>query len=72
MARSEATIKDAIENLEELLDSGASTVTQDGHTTVFDPKAARIRLQELKKELSQLRGKRPRRPLFVKIRLDGE
>lgn len=69
MARSQKTIKDAIENLETLLDSGASTVTQDGHTTVFDQKAARIRLQELKKELARVQGKRVRRPLFVKIDL---
>lgn len=70
MARSEREICDAIENLEKLLDSGASTVTQDGHTTVFDPKQARIRLQELRSELAVAQGRKPRRPLFVKINLD--
>lgn len=70
MARTQTDLKDAISNLEQLLDSGATTVTQDGHTTVFNPQQARIRLQELRKELARLCGKRSRRPLFVKINLD--
>ena len=70
MPRSEADLKDAIENLEKLLDSGATTVTQDGHTTVFNPAHARVRLQELRRELARVRGQSSRRPFFVRINLD--
>ena len=69
-ARTEAELIDAIENLEALLDSGASTVTQDGHTTVFNLDMAHKRLRELRRELAQIRGQRTRRPLFVRINLD--
>ena len=66
----EAEIRSAIANLEGLLNSGAQTVAQDGHTTVFDLKEARTRLTELRKELEEISGKKPQRPLFTRIRLD--
>lgn len=69
MARSAKEIKDAIENLEAILDSGASTVAQDGQTTVFDLKQVRERLLELRQELATVEGKKPRRPLFNSVNM---
>ncbi len=66
----ESELRSAIANLESLLNSGAQTVAQDGHTTVFDLKEARTRLNELRKELEEIIGTKPNRPLFTRIRLD--
>ena len=66
----EAELKAAIANLEAVLNSGATTVAQDGHTTVFNLKQASDRLRELRNELAQLQGKKNPRPLFTRIRLD--
>ncbi len=67
--RSEADIKEAISNLEQILDSGASSVTVDGETTTFDMKSVNARLSSLKAELATLQGKKTRRPIFNKIDL---
>lgn len=66
----EAELKAAIANLEAVLNSGANTIAQDGHTTVFDLDAAASRLRDLRKELTTLQGRKTRRPFFNKIRLD--
>ncbi len=67
--RSEADIKEAIANLEQILDSGASSVTVDGETTTFDMKSVNARLSSLKAELATLQGKKTRRPIFNTIDL---
>lgn len=67
--RSEADIKEAISNLEQILDSGASSVTVDGETTTFDMKSVNARLSSLKSELATLQGKKTRRPIFNTIDL---
>ena len=67
--RSEADIKEAIANLEQILDSGASSVTVDGETTTFDMKSVNARLSSLKSELATLQGKKTRRPIFNTIDL---
>lgn len=70
MARkTETEILEAIEHCEAILDAGATTVTQDGHTTVFDLDAVADRLRDLRKELAIIRGKNPRRPFFTRINL---
>ncbi len=68
-SRSETEIKEAIANLEQILDSGATTVAQDGSTTVFDLDRASARLKDLKAELSTLQGRQTRRPIFNRIDL---
>ena len=67
--RSESDIKEAISNLEQILDSGASSVTVDGETTTFDMKSVNARLASLKSELATLQGKKTRRPIFNTIDL---
>lgn len=67
--RSEADVKEAISNLEQILDSGASSVTVDGETTTFDMKSVNARLSSLKSELATLQGKKNRRPIFNTIDL---
>lgn len=67
--RTEAELELAIANLEAVLDSGATTIAQDGHTTVFDPDAAARRLRVLQTELSTLQGTPRRRPIFNRINL---
>ncbi len=68
-SRNVSDIKDAINNLESLLDSGATMVTIDGETTQFSLEAATARLRDLKAELATLQGKKSRRPLFNRIDL---
>lgn len=68
-SRSITEIKEAIANLEQILDAGATTVAQDGSTTVFDLDAAASRLRELKSELAGLQGKKSKRPIFNRIDL---
>ncbi len=67
MARSISEIQLAISNLEKLLDTSANTVSVDGNTTVFDLKAAKDRLKELRDELSAAEGNGSRRPMFRRI-----
>jgi len=69
MARPVQELKEAIANLEQILDSGATTVSVDGNTTVFNLEDVRKRLNELKNELRQAEGKSNRRPLFNSIDL---
>lgn len=69
MAKSKADLKLAIDNLETILNSGASTVSVDGETTVFDLDSARERLRDLQAELRELEGRPARRPLFNRINL---
>ena len=69
MSRSVSEIKEAISNLESLLDSGATMVTIDGETTQFSLEAATARLRDLKAELATLQGKKSRRPLFTRVDL---
>ncbi len=69
MAKSKAELQLAIENLEQILDSGVSTVSVDGETTVFDIDACRERLRDLQGQLRALEGRPARRPLFNRINL---
>ncbi len=69
MAKSKAELKLAIDNLETVLNSGASTISVDGETTVFDLDSARSRLRDLQAELRALEGRPARRPLFNRINL---
>ncbi len=69
MARTETDLKSAIANLEQILDSGASTVTIDGETTVFNLAHVESRLRSLKAELATVQGKKPRRNIFNGINL---
>lgn len=68
-SRNVTELKEAIANLEQILDSGATTVAQDGSTTVFDLEHAANRLKDLKAELATLSGKKTRRPIFNRIDL---
>ena len=70
-------ICESIGAIEDLLDSGATSVTQDGQTVVFDRKDARKRLRQLQQRKLDLeavatgrRAKR-RRPLLNRIDLRG-
>jgi len=69
MGRTITELKEAIANLEQILDSGASMITIDGETTQFDLDAVGARLKDLKAELSTLQGKKVRRPIFNRIDL---
>ncbi len=68
-SRNVTEIKEAIAHLEAVLDSGATTVAQDGSTTVFDLDRAAARLLDLKAELATLQGKKKRRRIFNRINL---
>ena len=65
----ESELKAAIANLEAVLNAGATTVAQDGHTTVFNLRAAADRLRDLKTELADLQGTKNVRPLFTRFPL---
>ena len=67
--RNVTELKEAIANLEQILDSGASSVTVDGETTTFDLAAVSSRIKDLKAELATLQGKKTRRPIFNRIDL---
>ena len=69
MAKSKAELQLAIDNLEQILNSGATTISVDGETTVFDLDAVRERLRDLQSELRALEGRPARRPLFNRINL---
>ena len=71
------SVCESIATIEDLLDSGATSVTQDGQTVVFDRKDARKRLRQLQQRKLDLeavatgrRAKR-RRPLLNRIDLRG-
>jgi len=67
--RSASDIKDAIANLQQILDSATKMVTQDGETVQFDLEQAASRLRDLQAELAVVQGKKTRRPLFNRIDL---
>ena len=69
MGRTVTELKEAIANLEQILDSGAAMITIDGETTQFNLDAVAARLKDLKAELSTLQGKKIRRPIFNRIDL---
>ncbi|MBU63422.1 MAG: hypothetical protein CMI26_13075 [Opitutae bacterium] len=69
MGRTVTELKEAIANLEQILDSGAAMITIDGETTQFNLEAVAARLKDLKAELSTLQGKKIRRPIFNRIDL---
>jgi hypothetical protein len=65
----EAELQTQIGNLEALVNTGASTIAQDGHTTVFDLEFANKRLRALRQELATKQNKTTRRPIFNRINL---
>lgn len=67
--RSATELKDAIANLQQILDSATKMVTQDGETVQFDLEQAASRLRDLQAELAVVQGKKTRRPLFNRIDL---
>jgi len=69
MAKSKSELQSDISNLEQILNSGATTISVDGETTVFDLDAVRQRLRDLQSELRALEGRPARRPLFNRINL---
>ena len=69
MAKSLAELKEAIANCEAILDAGATTVSVEGNTTVFDLDQVRKRLRDLQDELAKRNGKTRRRPLFNNVDL---
>ena len=69
MAKTLSEVKDAIANCEAILDAGATTVSVDGNTTVFDLEEVRKRLRDLQDELAKLQGRVRRRPLFNNVDL---
>lgn len=62
-------VKASIETLEDLINSGATSVSQDGQTVAFDQGAARKRLRELKQQLATLEGSKRTRPRAFNINL---
>ena len=65
----ETELKTQIANLEAIVNTGASTVAQDGHTTVFDLDFANKRLRALRQELAVKQNKTTRRPIFNRINM---
>ena len=62
-------IKEAIATLEDLINSGATSVSQDGQTVAFDQDKARKRLRELKQQLAVIEGTKRTRPKAFNINL---
>ena len=67
-------LQNEISTLETLINSGVSSVTQDGQTTAFDQTAARKRLRELQAELAKCQTENgtatpKKRPPIVRIKL---
>lgn len=60
-------LKLKIKSLEDLLDSGASSITEDGQTTTFDREDARRQLLILRSELNKIEGRRSPRPIMGQI-----
>jgi hypothetical protein len=60
-----------IETLERILNSGASSVSEDGQSTTFDLDSVRDRLLDLKTELNRIDGRRAPRPMMGQINLSG-
>jgi hypothetical protein len=64
-------LQNRITELESLIDSGATSITQDGQTVAFDVTSARKRLRELKNELEKANDGPKRRPRIFTIDLRG-
>lgn len=62
-------LTEQIATLERILNSGATSVTEDGQTTAFDHDAIRHRLMSLRSRLNKLDGKRSPRPMMGQIDL---
>lgn len=62
-------IEAAIASLEDLINSGATSVQQDGQTVAFDQTLGRKRLRELKQELATINGTKKVRPRAFNINL---
>lgn len=66
---------EAIDSIQSILDSGATTITQDGQTVAFDHDSARRRLRSLRDRKAVLESKaegkkkRKRRTLVNRINL---
>ena len=67
----ERELKEQIENLEAILNSGATETLRDGHMVKFDHESIRKRIGELKAELAALTGKEPAKRLFYGMNLNG-
>lgn len=64
-------LKDDIANLEQIINTGATQVSEDGRVTTFDLAHCRNRLRELKAKLANLQNKRIPRPMFGSIDISG-
>ena len=71
MARTEQQIRDAIDNLEAILDSGATETLRDGHMVKFDHDSARRRVTDLKNELADMCGNTRTNRIFYGLNLNG-
>ena len=73
MARSTIVVEAAIERLQNALDSGVLSVSNDGTTTTFQSAdAIRKRIQELRSELAELNDETPTaKPRFISVGLGG-
>ena len=67
----ERELKEQIENLEAILNSGATETLRDGHMVKFDHDSIRKRIVELKAELAALTGKTVTKRLFYGMNLNG-
>ncbi len=67
MQRSLSEIRSRVNDLRELLESGATSITVDGTTTAFDLKEVRVELRNLERQLPEFKDRRPR---SSRIRLD--
>ena len=61
----------AKEDLESLLNSGATTITVDGVVTSFDHESARKRIREIDEQIRRKQNKRPSRPIARTINMKG-
>lgn len=64
-------LKEDIAALEAIVNSGATSVTEDGRSTTFDLKHCRHQLRELRAKLANLQNKRVPRPMFGSIDISG-
>lgn len=62
-------LREQIETLERILNSGATSVSEDGQSTTFDLDSVRDRLLDLRTELNRVEGRRAPRPLMGQIDL---
>tara|TARA_R110002020_G_scaffold36125_1_gene108596 strand:+ start:71 stop:292 length:222 start_codon:yes stop_codon:yes gene_type:complete len=67
----EQELNDAIDNLQAILNSGATETVRDGHSVKFDHDSIRATLRELKAELDTLCGNTVSNRLFYGMNLNG-